>query len=169
MHLITRLCRSCWTVIVLLQLRDCLFCTEYHLAAQASMMDIKVELPVGQGDGGMQRRSWGLRYLRGWVCILHCSARTRRLIEGRGGRRRLPGVCDNRRGWLTGHGPCFVGFVVLIIEWRKRCCGCSSWLEVGDLLDCGGIRWNCTVGLKKPCSRCPAMLRSGAVTVRRNL
>lgn len=48
------------------------------------------------------------------------------------------GACDNRRGWLTGHGPYFVGFVALIIDWRKRRGGCSSWLEVGDLLDWEG-------------------------------
>lgn len=62
-----------------------------------------------------------------------------------GGVRRLPDVCDNRRGWLTGHGPYFVGFVVLIID----CCGCNSWLEVGDLLDCGGDLMELYCGLKK--------------------
>lgn len=39
---------------------------------------------VGQWKRGVQRRRKGLRYLRGWVCILQCLARARRAREGRG-------------------------------------------------------------------------------------
>lgn len=111
MHPFTHLCHSCWTVIVTMQLRGCLFCTEGHFALWQHKHAIVVEVcaacsPFVSGSETATCRSRGLRYLRGWVCIPQCSARTRGLIEGRGSKamarrmRQENGLIDCKRSWF---------------------------------------------------------------------